>query len=396
MTPLTEREQQILGWIRENPAITQREVAERARISRSSVAVHISNLVRKGALLGRQYIVAERPYAVVVGGANMDIAGRPAGPLVARDSNPGTVSVSAGGAGRNIAHNMALLGADVRLVTAFGEDARAEELAGACRAAGVNVNDSVVVPGAATSTYLFIMDEKGDMELAVSDMSIHDRLLPPLLERKLDLIERAAVCVVDTNLPAETLAWLAKNVHTPLFCDPVSTAKASKLEGLLGSLHTIKPNRLEAEKLAHVEISDEASLDRAVERLLDAGLDQVFISLDTRGLLCANRERREVLPCFEGRVVNATGAGDAMMAAIAWAFMNEEDLLGQGRAGLAAASLCVEAADTINANLTAGALRERLAAGEGATRAGDKRANAGETARQDGGKPQAAPAATTT
>lgn len=362
MASLTEREQQILGWIRENPSITQREIAERAQISRSSVAVHISNLIRKGAVLGRQYVVAEKPYAVVIGGANMDIAGRPAARLVPRDSNPGTVSVSAGGAGRNIAHNMALLGADVHLVTAFGEDSRADELAAICRASNVDVSDSVVIPGAATSTYLFIMDETGEMELAISDMSIHDRLLPPLLERKLDLLERAAVCVVDTNIPQETLAWIAKNVSTPLLCDPVSTAKAVKLEGLLGSLHAIKPNRLEAEALTHMAITDDASLQRAADRLLDTGLDEVFISLDTRGLLCASRERREILPVYESPVVNATGAGDAMMAAIAWAFMNGDGLIEQGRAGLAAASLCVESAGTINLAITAEALRERMGA----------------------------------
>ena len=43
---LTEREQQILGWIRANPSISQQEIASRAGISRSSVSVHISNLTK--------------------------------------------------------------------------------------------------------------------------------------------------------------------------------------------------------------------------------------------------------------------------------------------------------------------------------------------------------------
>ena len=40
---MTQREQQILDWIRENPRISQQELAEKAGITRSSVAVHISN-----------------------------------------------------------------------------------------------------------------------------------------------------------------------------------------------------------------------------------------------------------------------------------------------------------------------------------------------------------------
>lgn len=357
---VTERERQILEWIRENPSITQKQIAERAHISRSSVAVHISNLTRKGAILGRQYVLSERPYAVVIGGANMDIAGRPDARLVRRDSNPGTVRLSPGGAGRNIAHNMALLGCDVRFVSAFGDDAHARELQESCRAAGMDVSESITIPGASTSTYLFIMDEGGDMELAISDMGIYDELVPARLERKLDLIEHAALCVVDTNIPAESLRWLAEHVSVPLFCDPVSTAKAHKLQGILGSLHTLKPNRLEAEILSGVAIHDDASLAEAADKLLDAGLEQVFVSLDARGLYCANRERRVTLPIIPGEVANATGAGDSMMAAIAWAFMEGEDLEGQGLAGLATSSLTVEAPGTINPAITAERVRERM------------------------------------
>ena len=45
---MTRREQEILAWIRDNPLISQQELAQRAGITRSSVAVHISNLMRKG------------------------------------------------------------------------------------------------------------------------------------------------------------------------------------------------------------------------------------------------------------------------------------------------------------------------------------------------------------
>ena len=116
---MTQRERQLLRWIEENPMISQQELAEKAGITRSSVAVHISNLMKKGHIAGKGYIVRTAPYAVVAGGVNMDIGGRSSGPLIGRDSNPGQVRMSLGGVGRNIAHNMALLGLDVRLLTAL-------------------------------------------------------------------------------------------------------------------------------------------------------------------------------------------------------------------------------------------------------------------------------------
>lgn len=93
---ITERERQILRWIEENPLISQQELAELGNITRSSVAVHISNLMKKGLIQGKGYILQKNPYIVVIGGVNMDIFGHPDAPLVQKDSNPGHVSLSAG------------------------------------------------------------------------------------------------------------------------------------------------------------------------------------------------------------------------------------------------------------------------------------------------------------
>ena len=126
--------------------ISQQELANRAGITRSSVAVHISNLMKKGCIAGKGYIVTRSPYVTVVGGMNMDIGGRPYKKLVAKDSNPGAVRMSPGGVGRNIAHNMSLLGLDVRLLTAFGDDVYAQKLAAVCGELGLDISQSPVIP----------------------------------------------------------------------------------------------------------------------------------------------------------------------------------------------------------------------------------------------------------
>lgn len=119
---MTGREAQLLKWIKENPMISQQELADKAGITRSSAAVHISNLMKKGYIAGRGYVLSEPSYTAVVGGLNRDIGGIPYRPLIARDSNPGKVSISIGGVGRNIAHNMSLLDIKVSFLTALGDD----------------------------------------------------------------------------------------------------------------------------------------------------------------------------------------------------------------------------------------------------------------------------------
>lgn len=153
---ITERERQLLGWIAENPLISQQELAAKAGITRSSVAVHISNLMKKGFIQGKGYILQTSPYVVVAGAVNMDIAGIPFNGLVPRDSNPGAVRMSLGGVGRNIAHNLALLDVEVKLITAFGEDVYAGEIQHSCREHGIDIAHSRSVPGAATSTLCII------------------------------------------------------------------------------------------------------------------------------------------------------------------------------------------------------------------------------------------------
>ena len=130
---LTNREQEILQWIEEDPLISQQELAERAGITRSSVAVHISNLMKKGFIQGKGYVLRKAPYAAVVGGANIDIVGYANRPLDFEDSTPGRVEMSLGGVGRNQAHNLRLLDVDVRLVTMFGNDLYGEKIKQSCR-----------------------------------------------------------------------------------------------------------------------------------------------------------------------------------------------------------------------------------------------------------------------
>lgn len=357
---MTQRERQILRWIEENPLISQQELAERAGITRSSVAVHISNLTKKGHIAGRGYIVRSASYAVVVGGVNVDIGGISGQPLVAADSNPGRVRTSLGGVGRNIAHNLSLLGVDTRLVTAFGDDTYAQWLEASCSELGIDISRSLHLPGTATSTYLFLAGPDGDMALAVSDMEICEQLTPRFLASQSSLLSNAQVVVTDTNLPSESLLWLAENVKVPLFADPVSTAKAEKLRPVLGRLHTLKPNRLEAELLSGVPITDEASLHRAADVLLTTGLRRVFISLGAEGVFAADHNGSVRIPGGPVQVTNATGCGDAFMAAITWAYLQGTDLAGTARLGMAAASLALESEETINASLSADALQKRV------------------------------------
>ena len=358
---MTQRERQILQLIEENPMISQQEIADTLGITRSSVAVHISNLMKKGIIVGKGYVLRSESYVVVVGGVNVDIGGRSLAPLVAADSNPGRVRVSLGGVGRNIAHNMSLMGVPVKMLTAYGDDIHGDQVAAACTELGIDMSNALKIPGGTTSTYLYLTDPAGEMALAVSDMAICERITPEYLAENLALLQNAQVVVADCNIPAESLRWLADNLEVPLFVDPVSTTKAEKLRPILHKIHTLKPNKLEAELLSGVPIREKEDIPKAAEKLLSLGVHRMFISLGGDGVYAAMGEENCVMPNIPGNMVNTTGCGDAFMAALVWAYLEGSDLETTAKAGLAAGSIAMESADTINSAMSAEALTARMA-----------------------------------
>ncbi len=302
--------------------------------------------------------MSQRRYAAVVGAANIDIGGRSSQALIPRDSNPGTVHTSMGGVGRNIAHALTLLGVETGLVTALGADAGAQELRRSCARLGIDLSAAFSFPEAATSTYLFLADETGEMALAVSDMRVCDRLGPDFLADRLDYLNAAAAVVVDTNFPGETLAYLAENCRRPIFADAVSAAKCEKLRPILPRLHTLKVNALEAGVLTGADTAAPGGVERAAQALLDSGVGRVVVSLGPEGARAVRAGETVRLPTFPGEMKNATGCGDAFTAALVWAFLEGLDFPESVRAGLAAAAITLAGAETIVPTLSAQRVRE--------------------------------------
>ena len=282
----------------------------------------------------------------VIGGMNMDIGGSAEGMLRLRDSNPGLVTMRPGGVGRNIAHDLRLLGLEVSLVSAVGDDANGRALLQSCEALGLDLSMTLIRPRERSSTYLDVIDETGDMRLAVSDMDITDRISPAALEPWLERLNAADAVVVDANLSGAALEYLAGHVTVPLCADPVSTAKAPKLLPILSRLAMLKPNRMEAEAL-----TGEKDPERAARSLLDAGVERVFLSMGSRGLLACEGDTILRLPREQAAVVNSNGAGDAAMAALVWAGVQGFDLERSARAALLAGALTCECAEANNPRL---------------------------------------------
>ena len=341
---MNEREKQILKILRRNPLIQQHEIAQILDISRSRVAAHIMDLMRKGAIKGKGYILTEQDYCVALGAINMDIRGVADIRFPEPSSHPGAIQCAAGGVARNIAHNLALLGREVHLISAVGSDFYGETLLEQTRLAGVNVQSTIRLHGQSTATYLSIANPQDDTVLAINDTHILQELTPQLLNQSRELLAHAGVVLADCNLTAESLEWvftLAGDV--PVFVDTVSEFKADRIKPWLSRIHTLKPTLKELQILA--ECDDRQA---ALTALHEKGVQRIVVCLEDDSVLCSELGAEPfLLTPPEHPVVDRFGADDAFMAGLVYGFLDGSDFADAARFALACAALS-RASESIN------------------------------------------------
>ena len=292
-------------------------------------------------------------YVAGIGGANMDLSGRSDAAIIMRDSNPGTLRQSPGGVCRNICENLARLDVDVRLVTVLGDDMYGREILRACTDVGIDMCGTRVLRGERSSSYVSIVDDSGDMLLAMSDMHIIKCLDERLVDDSRELLCGAELVVCDGNLSQRTVARLTQVCDRPLYLDPVSTAWAKELRPFIGAFDTVKPNRMELAALTGLPTDTDEAMLSACDALLKSGVRRVFVSLGADGMLYAGPEgmlREAGKPL--SRVVNASGAGDAAMAGIIWATRRGMDARGAMHAAMAAGTLAILSPETVSQEMT--------------------------------------------
>ncbi len=336
--------------IKLDPLASQQALADRLDMSRESVAGHIMQLTRQGYILGKGYLLSEQNTYIVIGGANVDIGGHSTSLLIQGDSNPGSISQSPGGVGRNIAENLARLGENVHLISPIGLDQRGDWLIEKTRLSGVNTHNVLRHDTLPTGTYLSISNENGELQAAIADMRIIDTLDEAKLDSKQALLKSAYRIIVDANLPENLINWLSKQPLSAEFvADAVSTAKAPRLGSILSRLALLKVNQDEARAILDV---DETSPEKLAQALLEKGVREVLLSLGSQGVLYASAKQQIKQACHPSQPSSDTGAGDALLAGYLSACQQNKGVEEALSFALACAALTLESPHANNPNLT--------------------------------------------
>jgi pseudouridine kinase len=248
--------------------------------------------------------------------------------LVPGTSNPASQNESFGGVARNVAENLVRLGVPVGLITAVGTDAAGAALLAHAEGLGIDTRGVLRLADAATGTYTAVLDQDGEMAVALADMALYDRVTPDFVASREVQRADAAMVVVDLNLPQETVAHLVADAHqdgVPLVLVAVSEPKMARLPARLDGARLLIANVGELAARAGRPLETREDIAAACREVQAQGARDLVITLGADGVLYTTPDGIEHLPAQPADIVDVTGAGDAFAAAVCWSLLQDPD-----------------------------------------------------------------------
>jgi pseudouridine kinase len=293
----------------------------------------------------------EQNHLLVIGAASLDTKGRAGKEIQTGTSTPGTIRISVGGVGRNIAENLVRLSENVILLSAVGDDGSGRRLLAQARECGIDVSHVLVDADHYTAAYLAVLDQTGNLVMSIDDMEISPSLVTPsYVYRHRRLFRDAQMIVLDANLlPAtlDTILKLARKYEVPVCADPTTATLAPRLCPHLAQLVLVTPNAAEAEALCGIPVSDRESALDAAQVLVGLGVEIAIVTLGATGLVYATSQESGHSPAIECEILDFTGAGDALTAAVVFGLLHDLPIAEAVRLGTSAAALTIQSRETV-------------------------------------------------
>jgi ribokinase len=264
-----------------------------------------------------------RPRLTVLGSLNMDIS-----VSVSRLPGPGETVLGAsavlgpGGKGANQAVAAARLGGAVRMAGCVGDDEFGGQITAALGAAGIDLAPVRVIPGSATGLALITVDAAGQNMITVAPGA---NGLAGAQEAEAALAGAADMLVLSAEIPADVLAAVLDAGGPPggaagrrppclLNLAPVPPGAAALLAA---GVDWLVVNESEAGALLGRTVTSLRDAADAAAGLAAMGARHAVVTAGAQGAAMAGQAGSEAVAGFRVRSVDAVGAGDAFVAALA-------------------------------------------------------------------------------
>lgn len=296
---------------------------------------------------------------IVIGAANFDIKGKSLFDIVSCDSNPCNIKMSSGGVGRNITENLVRLGINTVFLSCVGNDFQGKLIIHELEELGLDTQYIMKTDTYKTGTYIAILDNKGEMYVALSSMEINNLIDINYINKNINIIKDAYFIIVDNNLEINVINYIisiTNKYNIPIFVEPVSTIKSKKLISNLSGIDYITPNLAELKVLAN--LNDDLHIEKYSYKLLKEGVKNVIVTMGSKGIYFFNERNFIKVPAVSVEISDVTGAGDSFTAGFIYGLYNKYDVKKSIKCGIITASLTLGSKYTVSPKLTKEKLEE--------------------------------------
>ncbi|MDR0543113.1 MAG: ribokinase [Dysgonamonadaceae bacterium] len=279
---------------------------------------------------------------LVVGSSNTDMVIKTSHlPCAGETVLGGTFFMNPGGKGANQAVAIARLGGQVTFICKTGNDVFGYQSHQLFEDEGIDVSYVFSDTASPSGVALIMVDENGENSIVVGP-GANALLTSNDIAAAGEAIDAADFILMQLEIPLETVEFVAKRAaekNKKVILNPAPARTLSK--ELLQNLYLITPNETEAELISGIKITGEASVRKAAERIVELGVDNVIITLGSKGAFVYSEGVCEIVPAFKVKVEDTTAAGDIFNGALTVALAENRPILDAVRFACKAAAISV-------------------------------------------------------
>ncbi|MDB5085014.1 MAG: PfkB domain protein [Bacilli bacterium] len=266
-----------------------------------------------------------KPAIAIFGNIFVDLKGIASGPVYSNSKNVGCLQIVHGGAARNAAHNLAILGADIRFISSYTADGTGSDVFSTLEQAGVDVSYLRPYPKQGMGRWVAVLNGDGELIASVSEQPSLVYQEETILDQLEAAIQNCQVVGLDIGISKrvnQAAAAACRRQGIPLYGLVGNLDVLTKDPSSLGGFHTFVCNLEEAEILVRQTCQADSGWEEcALYRLAEFGPKCIVLTMAEQGAVYLDTATNTIghVPALPVKLVDSTGAGDSFFAGLLYA-----------------------------------------------------------------------------
>lgn len=234
--------------------------------------------------------------------------------------------LGAGGKGANQAMAARRLGSEVLMVTRVGSDLFADNTIKNFEDNGIDTKYVIRTEGTSGVAPIFVDKDSNNRIIIIKGANA--KLSAADIDDAAEDIKACKLIVLQLEIDIETVYYaieFGKSHDIPVLLNPAPADPNLDMDRVKDCTYFV-PNETELALLTDMPVESEEEIEAAARKLLDAGINDVIVTLGSRGALWVNGNDAKLYPSEKVDAVDTTGAGDAFIGCFSHVLVQTGDI----------------------------------------------------------------------